>query len=105
MGIDGVAGPIVHTGTRFIDIGRSQPSSAVPPGARLTETAYPASLVSLAGNRWLKNPIPPVELSASSATSLQGLRGAELKLFLRLLIDEKKVDHSVVFKITEVFTE
>lgn len=94
---------LVHAGMKYIDKDRPQPNSFIPPLAKLTETAFPASYISFAGDSWKKSPLLPTDIAIQQDPSpLAMLVGKALRLYLRLMIEGKKVDYLVSFPIEAV---
>jgi len=99
----GESSRLVHGGVKYIDKDRSQPNTLIPPLAKLSETVYPSDYIEFSVGKWRKRPLLPANLNISQdVSSLDSLVGKSLRLYLRLLIEENKVDYVVSFPITSV---
>lgn len=94
---------VVHTNVKFVDKEHSQPNTVVPPFAKLNETVFPSVNVEFVSSKWSTKPLLPSSFRlAEDSSYLDALVGKSLRLFLRMMIDEKKVDYLATFKVKAV---
>lgn len=94
---------LVHGSVKYVDKEHSQPSTTVPPFAKLSENVFPTNNINLSNSRWSKTPLLPAVFSLTDDTSrVDALVGKSLRLFLRMMIEEKKVDYLATFTITSI---
>jgi hypothetical protein len=72
----------------------------IPPGTKLQETVFPVDHVQQVGGKWTQTPLLP-EVVALNETAKQ-FTGKEVRLFLRLLINDKRENVTLTFKIANM---
>lgn len=95
---------------------RSQPNTVIPPGTKLQETVFPVDRVQQVDGKWTQVPILP-ELAyifdeqflreqawarAAYRPGTKNFTGEEVRLFLRLLVNEQKQNVTITFKIANM---
>jgi hypothetical protein len=69
---------------------RPQPNTVIPPGTKLQETVFPIDRVRQEDGKWTQVPILPEFAYIPGMTKSKDLTGKETRLFLRLLVNDKK---------------
>lgn len=94
---------LVHAGVKYTDKERPQPNTVIPPMAKVSDTVYPSDYVVFSEDKWKNLPILPFTVGINNdPASFNFYVGKSVRLYLRLLIEDKKVDYLVSFTITEV---
>jgi hypothetical protein len=102
---EGNASRLIKSNVRLSEKDRPQPSTVIPPGTRLQETVFPIGRIkqSSDGSLYQAGLFPEIIQNGSSAKPhLESLVGKEVKLFLRLLVNDQKQNVTIVFKVDEV---
>jgi len=83
---------------------RPQPNTVIPPGTKLQETVFPIDHVRQEDGKWIQVPILP-ELTSGNEPNMirpKDLTGKEVRLFLRLLVNDQKRNVTIIFKIVHM---
>lgn len=101
----GNASRLIRSNVRLVEKDRPQPNTVVPPGAKLRETVFPIDRIKQDkdGSSYQIGLFPEtVENGSSDKPALGFLVGKEVRLFLRLLINDQKQNVTIPFKIVQV---
>jgi hypothetical protein len=101
---DGSASRLIRSNVRLSEKDRPQPSTVIPPGTKLQETVFPIDRIKQKSDGSLyQDPLFPevVQNGSSSKPPLDSLVGKEVRLFLRLLVDDQKQNVTIAFKVAE----
>jgi hypothetical protein len=120
---EGNASRLTKSNVDFVEKDRPQPNTMIPPGAKLSVTVFPVDRIAWNDGKWEQTPLFPemasffgteyaVERAATSAAApvsepVESLRaktlvGKEVRLFLRLLVNDQKRSVTIPFKIVDV---
>jgi hypothetical protein len=98
---DGNSSRLIRGNVSLAEKDRPQPNTIIPPGTKLQETVFPVDHVKQSDGKWSQEPLLPSQLSVR-APSAKPLTGKELKLFLRLLVNDQKQNVTLTFKIANM---
>jgi len=101
----GNASRLIRSNVRLSEKDRPQPGTVIPPGTMLQETVFPVDRIRQKSDGSLyQDALFPeaVQNGSSNKPPLDLLVGKEVKLFLRLLVDDQKQNVTITFKIVEV---
>jgi hypothetical protein len=121
---DGNSSRLIRGNVNLAEKDRSQPNTVIPPGTRLQETVFPVDRIKQAGGKWKQVPILPEtayitdpqvarQRSLDRASmhipepdiyrpGMKMLAGKEVRLFLRLLVNDQKQNVTIPFKIADM---
>ena len=103
----GNASRLIRSNVRLVEKDRPQPNTVIPPGTKLQETVFPIDRIkgNTDGTLYQAGLFPElVENGAAihNAELIGPLKGKEVKLFLRLLVNDQKRNVTIPFKVVDV---
>jgi hypothetical protein len=98
---DGNSSRLIRGNVNLAEKDRPQPNTVIPPGTKLQETVFPVDHVKQTREGWSQEPLLPADRSVG-APSAKPLAGKELRLFLRLLVNDQKQNVTLMFKIANM---
>jgi hypothetical protein len=116
---DGNSSRLMKGNVSLAEKDRPQPNTVIPPGTKLQETVFPVDRVQQNSGKWTQLPILPDVAHLFDKERLQELRGTprwghdylpgtrqltgkNVRLFLRLLLNDQKQNVTVTFKIVNM---
>jgi hypothetical protein len=102
---EGNTSRLIRGNVRLSEKDRPQPSTVIPPGTRLRETVFPVDRIKQRsdGTLYQVGLFPEViENESSNKPHLELLVGKEVRLFLRLQVNDQKQNVTISFKVNEV---
>jgi hypothetical protein len=113
---DGNSSRLIRGNVNLAEKDRPQPNTVIPPGAKLQETVFPIDRIQQEDGKWTQLPILPdvayifdeqflSEVKWAQHVYLPGtkqLAGKELRVFLRLLVNDQKQNVTLTFKIASM---
>ena len=96
---------LIRGNVRLLEKDRTQPNTIMPPGTKLKETVFPVAQIKQKtdGSLYQESLFPEVIRNATtSEPSLRSLKGKELRLFLRFLVNDQKQNVTIAFKVAGV---
>jgi hypothetical protein len=103
---EGHSSRLIRGNVRLADKDRPQPNTVIPPGAKLQETVFPVDRILQSPDpdghlfqSWL---FPDIVTSRTEAEHLKSLGGKEVRVFLRLLVNDRKENLTIPFKVANV---
>jgi hypothetical protein len=103
---DGTSSRLIRSNVRLSEKDRPQPNTVIPPGAKLQETVFPVDRVrqSSDGGLYQEALLPEATESRTRAAELgiNALVGREVKVFLRLIVNDQKQNVTIPFKVVSV---
>jgi hypothetical protein len=117
---DGNSSRLIRSNVNLAEKDRPQPNTVIPPGTKLQETVFPIDRVKQEDGKWMQVPILPEvayifdrrflnELRARTSwvqhvyfPGTAQLAGKEVRLFLRLLVNDQKQNVTLTFKIASM---
>jgi hypothetical protein len=121
---DGNSSRLIKGNVNFAEKDRSQPNTVIPPGTKLQETVFPVDRIRQVSGKWKQVPILPetahiIDPQVARQRSLdrasrrmpepdiyrpgmKDLTGKEMRLFLRLLVNDQKQTVTIPFKIADM---
>src|ERR1039458_1650871 len=98
---EGNSSRLIKGNVNLAEKDRPQPNTVIPPGTKLQETVFPVDHVKQTREGWSQEPLLPADRSVG-APSAKPLAGKELRLFLRLLVNDQKQNVTLMFKIANM---
>ena len=112
---DGNSSRLVKANVNLAEKDRPQPNTVIPPRSKLQETVFPVDHIRQVDGRWKQVPLlPDIAVVSDPGNESNGpepnyyrpgtklLAGKEVRLFLRLLVDDKKQNVTIPFKIANM---
>ncbi len=117
---DGNSSRLIRGNVNLAEKDRPQPNTVIPPGTKLQETVFPVDHIQQEDGKWTQLPILPDvayifdseflnELKAKTSwvqhayfPGTKQLAGKEVRLFLRLLVNDQKQNVTLTFKIASM---
>lgn len=121
---DGNSSRLIRGNVNLAEKDRPQPSTVIPPGTKLQETVFPVDRIKQVDGKWTQTPILPEmariidpEVARKRALDrasmgipepevyrpgMRSLAGKEVRLFLRVLINDQKQNVTIPFKIADM---
>jgi hypothetical protein len=114
---DGNSSRLIKGNVTFAEKDRPQPNTVIPPGTKLQETVFPIDHIRQVDGKWKQVPLLPETAELVDAQWLALMRvpepdiyrpgmkmlaGKEVRLFLRLLVNDQKQNVTIPFKIADM---
>ena len=121
---EGNSSRLIKGNVNLAEKDRPQPNTVIPPGTKLQETVFPVDHVKLVDGKWQQEPILPeiatlidpelarqrsLDRAASHIAEpdiyragMKNLTGKEMRLFLRILVNDQKQNVTIPFKIADM---
>lgn len=121
---DGNSSRLIKGNVNLAEKDRPQPNTVIPPGTKLQETVFPVDHIKQVDGKWKQTPILPetariIDPQVARQRSLDRasmhipepdlyrpgmkmLAGKEVRLFLRLLVNDQKQNVTIPFKIADM---
>jgi hypothetical protein len=91
---------LIHSNIRFMNKEQAQPNTVIPPNAKVSEMVFPSDHINSSSEKWTQKPLLPYPLRLdSNVEQIDQLVGKEIRLFMRFIVNEKKVDRTFSLKI------
>ena len=121
---DGSSSRLIRGNVNLAEKDRPQPNTVIPPGTKLQETVFPVDHIRQADGKWMQVPLLPetavlMDFQWARQKSLERasirmpepdiyrpgmkmLAGKEVRLFLRLLVNDQKQNVTIPLKIADM---
>jgi hypothetical protein len=101
----GTSSRLIRGNVRLIDKDRPQPNTIIPPGTNVKETVFPIDRITQGSDGLSQKPLLPAVVNLGSSPTknmLPLLEGKEIKLFLRILVNDQRQNITIPFTIKSV---
>ena len=99
----GTAGRVVHEGVKYNNSSERQPNTFIPPHAQVKDSIFPVSKIQQVSGIWTNDALLPLIFKGDAVAI--SMNGREFSVYLRLLVEGKKVAEMITFRIAEASVE